>query len=93
MNYKILRLTLITGVIHFGLVVLSLYNGVIIFRSPTTASEIFWADAIRVLLFPIDVIFKGVYNDWVQAGIFILNSLLWGYLISLLILRLRKKRI
>jgi hypothetical protein len=63
---------------HLGLVILAVANGFIIFRGPSTPTEVFWDGAMRVLLFPADQLFGIIRNGPFQVLLTGLNSLLWG---------------
>jgi hypothetical protein len=75
---------------HFGLTMLTMCKGFIIFRSPTTASEIFSVGAMAVLLFPSDLLYGIVLDTWGQSILIFLNDLLWGIVFTFLFLRWQK---
>jgi hypothetical protein len=75
---------------HFGLTMLAIFKGFIIFRGPSSASEIFWANAMLVLLFTSDLLNGIVLDTWSQTFLMLLNSLLWGTALTFLFLWWRK---
>lgn len=91
MNKKFIILTLIFALIHFVMSMVSIYNGFIIFRSPSTPSEIFWARAMSIMLFPANILFHGSANELIQTLIILFNSIFCGALIAGLYLLLQKK--
>jgi len=90
MNKKFIILTLIFAVIHFVMSIASIYNGFIIFRSPSTPTEIFWARAMSVMLFPANIISQGSANELIQTLIILFNSLFCGALIAFMYLVFQK---
>jgi len=87
-----LWLILLFAALHFGLLVLALYNGFVIWSGPTTPWEIFWSHALEVLLFPLDLFPWPPMSTWVQAVFYSLNSLLWGAALAFLFVLLRNMR-
>lgn len=85
-------LILIFGAIHFGLSMLATAKGFFIFRTPSTASEIFWQGAMNVLLFPASVLFRGPGTRWEQTLAVVANSLAWGGVFAGLYLQVRRLR-
>lgn len=77
-----LWLIVLLAALHFGLLVFALYNGLVIWTGPTTPWEIFWAHALEVLLFPLDLFPWPPVNAWVQAGCFGFNSVVWGIVLA-----------
>jgi len=90
MKKKFVIFIFLFSIIHFILTMITIYNGFIIFRSPSTPSEIFWDGAMNVMLFPANIISWGSASEWIQTLIIIINSLFWGVLITGLYLQLRK---
>lgn len=88
---KKIILFLIFTVIHCILTVISIYNGVIIFRTATTPSEIFWDRAMNIMLFPVSLMLQGSASEWLQILAIILNSIFWGILFAVIFLSLQKK--
>jgi hypothetical protein len=89
--HRIIIIVLFT-LAHFGLTMLAIFHGFIIFRNPSSPWEIFWASAMVVLLFP-SVLLNGiVLNTWSQTILMLLNSLLWGTALTFLFLWWRKSR-
>lgn|GEM_PF-2841187 len=85
-------LILLFAVLHFGLLVLALYNGLIIWSGPTTPWEIFWSHLLEILLFPMDLFTWSPLSNGVQALLFGLTSLLWGSALAVLFVRVRNVR-
>lgn len=86
------RLILLFAALHFGVLVLALYNGLVIWTGPTTPWEIFWAHALEVLLFPLDLFRWPPMSTWVQTVFFSLNSLVWGTVFAFLFTWIEKSR-
>lgn len=82
---------IIFAVIHFCITMVTIYNGFIIFRAPTTTSEIFWTEAMNIMLFPANILFQGSGNKLEQTLAIIFNSLVWGSVFSAVYLILWKK--
>lgn len=80
------------AVVHFCLLMLAISNGFIIFGGPSTAWEIFWSNAMEVLLFPLDLFSLGPLSTWGQTLLFGANSLLWGTVLALIVHRVMKSR-
>jgi len=70
------------AIVHFGLSILSIYQGLIIFSSATTPGEIFWETVMEVFLFPADVLVSSVAGQWGQTLLIAANSLLWGCVLA-----------
>lgn len=87
---RLILLSLILSSIHFGLTIISLFNGFIIFRSPTTQREIFWSNAMFILLFPANVIVTEYSSEFVQTLAMIFNSIFWGTAITILFVKIKK---
>ena len=81
---------LVFAVVHFCLLMLAMANAFIIFRGPSTSSELFWDGAMRVLLSPANLLFDIVGNSAVQVILAVLNSLLWGAVAAFVMLRFRR---
>ncbi len=84
-----LWLIVLLAALHFGLLAVALYNGLVIWTGPTTAWEIFWSHALEVLLCPLDLFPWPPVSTWVQTVFFILNSLVWGTALAFLFVWLR----
>lgn len=91
MNKRIIIFTLVFSIIHFISSMITIYNGFIIFHGPSTPSEIFWACAMSVMIFPANIIFEGSASELVQTIAIILNSLFWGAFIAGIYLLLQKR--
>jgi len=85
-------LAIICAAVHFGLTLLAVSNGFLLFRGPSTANEIFWNYAMQVLLFPAFFLFRIVDNSDFQIILAIFNILLWGTIVAFLFLNWRKFR-
>ncbi|HWW01360.1 MAG TPA: hypothetical protein VNZ64_16810 [Candidatus Acidoferrum sp.] len=92
MRARNIGIILLFAVIHFGLMVLAIYNGFVIFRGPSTPSEIFWDRAMQVLLFPGSLLIRIVSDKLGQSVLMVLNSLLWGAIFGSIYVKLRKSR-
>jgi len=77
-----LWLIVLFAALHFGVLVFALYNGLVIWTGPTTPWEIFWAHALEVLLFPLDLFPWPTMSTWVQAFSFGFNSVVWGIVLA-----------
>jgi hypothetical protein len=88
---KIIVILLFT-VAHFGLLVLAIASSFRIFSGPSTAAEIFWDQVVHVLLFPAIIVLPGVQNGVVQSILWGLNSILWGIVLGVTYIKLRKPR-
>jgi hypothetical protein len=91
-RFHLVAVIVFFAVIHFCLLLLAMANGFIIFRGPSTPWEIFWYDAMEVLLFPLDLFPWGALDAWGQTFMYGLNSLLWGTGLAFLFLRVQKSR-
>jgi hypothetical protein len=90
MRTRFVIFILVFSTLHFSLSMLAIFNGFIIFRAPSTASEIFWQCVMNVLLFPANVLLKGTGDNWTQTFAIILNSLVWGIAFATFCFGLRK---
>jgi len=79
------RFLLVAGavaVVHFSLSILSISEGMTIFRSAATPGERFWELTMEGLLFPADVLITTTGGQWAQTMAIAGNSFLWGCVIS-----------
>ena len=77
---------------HFGVLVLALVISFKIFSGPSTPDEIFWDQVVHVLLFPATIVLPLVQNSLGQSILWGLNSILWGSVLGMAFIRLRKPR-
>ena len=90
MRVRFLVAVLLVALLHFGVLAFAFWRGFVIFRGPTTGSEIFWDHVVRGLLFPTNLLLPMVRAWWVQSVLMVLNSLLWGFVGGSVYVRLRK---
>ena len=91
MNKRFFIYSIIFTVIHFTLTMISIYNGLIIFRTASTPVEIFWDRVMNAMLFPVSIVFQGSTSELVQTLSIILNSIFWGILFAVALLSLQKR--
>jgi hypothetical protein len=91
MRMRRIIVILLFAVIHFGLLALAIWQGLVIFRTPSTPSEIFWDHTMQVLLFPASLLTGIVTGKLWQTIVMVLNSLLWGLAFGSLYLRMRSR--
>jgi len=77
---------------YFGLSVLATYGSFTIFKGPSTPMELFWDQALRVLLFPGRPLFDVCTGSVSQALIWGANSVLWGFVFAYCFLLWRKPK-
>ena len=90
MRVRYIVIILLFALVHFGMLALAIRNGFIIFRGPSTPSEIFWDRAMQVLLFPGSLLIRTVTDKVAQSVVMVLNSLLWGTIFGFVYVKLRK---
>jgi len=81
------------AVVHAGITLLTISQGLIIFRGPSTPAEKFWDGAMQVMLFPGSMLLDAVHGNAGQVVLVIANSLLWGMVLAWLVVHWRKRRV
>ena len=79
---RFLQVAGVVALVQFGLSILSIYNGLIIFHSASTPGEVFWETTMEVMLFPADVLITSVAGQWGQTLMIAANSVLWGCVLT-----------
>ncbi len=91
---KVTVFIIVFSIIHFILSMISIINGMIIFKGPSTNSELMWAAIMKIFLFPSNILFQNisVENQWYQTIIIYFNSLICGGFISIFYFALSKRK-
>jgi hypothetical protein len=72
----------VIAAIQFCLLWLAIWLSFTIFKGPSTGSEIFWGHVSEVLQFPGSVAFDLSSNAAWVTSVWIVNSLVWGAVLS-----------
>ena len=91
---KVTVFIIVFSIIHFILSIISIINGMTIFKEPSTSSELIWSDIMKMFLFPSNILFQNISfeNQWAQTLFIFLNSVICGGFISLFYYFLKKKK-